>query len=166
MTDDASWPPPESHRLQPDHHPTPFSAAQIRDGWVLGRIVRSVMTRAGAEPFVHVTKNVGADDEGGTYEVWTETVDGTRLSEPEEGHSTWLELQGHASMPIDATTIEPMTVDVPMGRFEGCRYARTDGDRVDTFWFALSLPGAPVRIESRVGDNVVFSSTAVSEERP
>lgn len=31
-----SWMPAESHRLQPDHHPTPFSATQIRDGFVVG----------------------------------------------------------------------------------------------------------------------------------
>jgi hypothetical protein len=166
VADDASWLPPESHRLRPDHHPTPFSAAQIRDAWVLGRIVRSVMTRRGGDAVVRVTKNLAADDVGGTYEVWTESPDGRRLSEPEEGRSTWLELQRHASMPVDATTIEPMTVDVPMGRFAGVRYTRTDGDKVDTFWFALSLPGAPVRIESRVGGDVVFSSIAVSAEGP
>jgi hypothetical protein len=69
-------------------------------------------------------------------------------------------------MPLDATAIEPVTIDVPMGRFEGLRYTRTDGDNVDTFWFALSLPGAPVRIESRVAGDLVFSSVAISEEGP
>jgi len=166
LADDTSWLPPESHRLQPDHHPTPFSAAQIRDGFVLGRIFRSVVTRGRGDAVVRVTKNLARDDVGGTYEVWTESSDGTRLSEPEEGRSTWLELQRHASMPIDATTIEPVTIDVPMGRFDGVRYTRTHGDTVDTFWFALSLPGAPVRIESRAGGDLVFSSIAISEERP
>jgi hypothetical protein len=165
LAEDASWLPPESHRLQPDHHPTPFSAAQIRDAFVLGRVVRSVVTRRDGDAVVRATKNLAADDVGGTYEVWTESPDGTRLSEPEQGRSTWLELQRHASMPIDATTIEPTTIDIPMGRFEGVRYTRTEGDEVDTFWFALSLPGAPVRIESRVGGKVVFSSIAISEER-
>src|SRR4051812_22642337 len=62
LADDASWPPPESHRLQPDHHPTPFSAAQIHDAFVLGRIVRSVVTRRGGDAVVRVTKNLAADD--------------------------------------------------------------------------------------------------------
>jgi hypothetical protein len=158
--------PDESHRLRPDHHPTPFSAAEIRDAFVLGRIVRSLMTRGGGEPVVHVRKNLAADDEAGTYEVWTEAPDGTRQSEPEQGRSTWLDLQRHASMPADATTIEPLTFEVPMGRYEGLRYTRIDGAKTDTFWFAMSLPGAPVRIEYRVGDEVVFSSIAISEQRP
>src|SRR6185503_2727836 len=136
------------------------------DAWAIGRIVRSVMHRPGADDVVRVTRHLGAEETGGTYEVWTESPDGTRLSEPEEGRSTWLELQRHASMPMDATTIEPVTIDVPMGRFDGVRYTRTDGDTVDTFWFALSLPGAPVRIESRAGGDLVFSSIAISEERP
>jgi hypothetical protein len=158
--------PPESHRLQPDHHPTPFSAAQIRDGFEVGREVRSLMVRAGGEPYVFARRNLSADAESGVFEVWTETPDGERTSEPEQGASTFLELQGHASMPIETTTIEPVQIDVPMGRFDGLRYTRTDGDKVDTFWFALARPGAPVRIEFRVGDEVVFSSIALSEGLP
>lgn len=160
------WMPPESHRLQPDHHPTPFSAAQIRDGFVIGREVRSLIARAGAEPYVHVRKDLSVSDDAGTYQVWTETPAGDRISEPEEGSSTFLELQKHASMPVAATTIEPVEIEVPMGRFDGLRYTRAEGDKVDTFWFALGRPGAPVRIESRVGDELLFSSTAISERRP
>ena len=160
------WMPAESHRMQLDHHPTPFSASQIRDGFVVGREVRSLTVRAGAEPYVHVRRNMSADDESGVYEVWTETLEGDRISEPEEGSSTFLELQQHASMPVAATAIEPVEIDVPMGRFDGLRYTRVQGDMVDTFWFALARPGAPVRIESRVGGKVVFSSTAISERRP
>jgi len=160
------WMPAESHRMQPDHHPTPFSAAQIRDGFVVGREVRTLNVRAGAEPYVHVRRDMSADGDTGVYEVWTETPGGDRISEPEQASSTFLELQQHASMPVAATVIEPVEIDIPMGRFEGLRYTRVQGDMVDTFWFALALPGAPVRIESRVGDTVVFSSTAISERRP
>jgi hypothetical protein len=149
--------------MQPDHHPTPFSAGQIRDGFVVGREVRSLTLRAGAEPYVHVRKNLSMDDDAGVYEVWTETPEGHRTSEPEQGSSTFLELQQHASMPVAATVIEPVEIDVPMGRFDGLRYTRVQGDAVDTFLFALARPGAPVRIESRVGGTVVFSSTAISE---
>ena len=163
---DEPWIPPESHRLQPDHHPTPFSAAQIRDAHAVGREVRSLTVRAGAEPYIHVRRNVSADDDNGVFEVWTETPEGDRISEPEQASSTFLELQQHASMPIAATAIEPVEIDGPMGRFDGLRYTRVQGDMVDTFWFALARPGAPVRIESRVGGKVVFSSTAISERGP
>jgi hypothetical protein len=158
--------PDESHRLQPDHHPTPFSAAQIRDAFVVGREVRSLTVRAGAEPYVHVRRNLSADTETGVYEVWTETPEGERTSEPEQGGSAWLELQQHASMPAAATTIAPVEIEVPMGRFDGLRYTRVQDDAVDTFWFAMERPGAPVRIERRVAGELVFSSTTISERLP
>lgn len=160
------WMPAESHRMQPDHHPTPFSAAQIRDGFVVGRELRSLIVRTGGEPYVLARRNLSADGETGVYEAWTETPEGDRTSEPEQGSSTFLELQRHASMPVATTTIEPVEVDVPMGSFDGLRYTRVQSDAVDTFWFALARPGAPLRIESRVGGDLVFASTAISERQP
>lgn len=158
--------PPESNRLRPDHHPTPFSAAQIRDGFVVGRIVRSRVVTAGAGPVVRVRRHIRAEAEAGVYQFWEEGPDGEPLGEPEEAASNWLELQGHASMPVDATTIEPVTIDVPMGRFEGLLYTRVDRDTVDRFWFATERPGAPVRMEQRVKGELVYSSTAIEERNP
>ena len=158
--------PPESHRLRPDHHPTPFSADQIRDAFVPGRIVRSRVVMAGAEPSVRVREHLRAEAEAGVYRFWTEGPDGQPLDEPEEGASNWLELQGHASMPIDATTIEPVLIEVPMGTFDGLLYTRVDGDTVDRFWFATDRPGAPVRMEEHVGGELVYSSTAIEERNP
>jgi hypothetical protein len=155
----------DSHLLRPDHLPTPFSAAEIRAGFVPGREVRSVVIRQGAEPVVRVTHSVAADAEGGEYEVWTETRDGRRLTEPERGRSAWLELQGHASMPAASTTIEDVSIETPAGMFEGRRYTRVGDGSVDTFWFAMSRPGAPVRMESRVGDEVVFASEMIEERQ-
>ena len=157
--------PDESHRLEPDHHPTPFSAAQIRDGFVPGRIVRSLVV-AGGETSVRVRLHVRAEADAGVYRFWTEGPDGRPLDEPEEAASNWLELQGHASMPIALTTVEPVTIDIPMGRFEGLLYTRTDGDTVDRFWFATDRPGAPVRMEEHVDGQLVYSSTAIEELNP
>jgi hypothetical protein len=122
--------------------------------------------RAGVEPFVQVMRVVSAAADEGEWEVWTETPDGRRLTEPERGTSNFLELQGHASMAADATRIEEETIDIPAGRYECLRYTRVDGDTVDTFWFATSAPGAPMRLEQRVGGELVFSSTAIEDLRP
>lgn len=158
--------PDESHRLRPDHHPTPFSAAQIRDGFVPGRTVRSRVVMGGAEPIVRVRQDLRAEAEHGVYRMWTEGPDGTPIGEADEGASTWLELQGHASMPIEATTIEPVSIDIPMGRYDGLLYTRTDGDTVDRFWFATELPGAPVRMEEHVRGELVYSSVAIEARTP
>ena len=93
-------------------------------------------------------------------------MDGRRLTEPELGYATWLELQGHASMPATTTRIDDETIDIPAGRYECLRYTREDGDSVSTFWFARSEPGAPVRFERRVGGELVFSSTAIEHLGP
>jgi len=154
---------PDSHRLRPDHHPTPFTADEIRSNWIPGRSVRSLVVRPGVEPFVRVTLAVSAAEEGGDSDNWTETPDGRRLTEPERGYSRWLELQGHASMPADMTTIDEETIEIPAGRFDCLRYTRVDGDAVDTFWFAKTRPGAPVRFEKRLGGELVLSSTMIDE---
>jgi hypothetical protein len=151
----------DPYRLRADHQPTPFSAADIRAHSQPGRALRSLIVRPGAERHVRVWQVVSCDAEGGERDVWTETLDGERLTQPERSYSTWLELQGHASMPAASTTIAEETIDIPAGRFDCLRYTRVDGDEVDTFWFAKSEPGAPLRFEQRVRGELAFSSTAI-----
>ena len=96
----------------------------------------------------------------------TETPDGTRLTDPETGHSTWREFQGHASMPAGRTEVAEETIDIPAGRFDCLRYTRTEDDGVSVFWFAKAAPGMPLQFEQRVDGETVFSSTTLSDERP
>lgn len=117
-------------------------------------------------PYVHVTRFLTGDDEGSDQESWTETPDGTRLTDPSTSHSTWREFQGHASMPADRTEVVDETIDLPMGRFDCLRYTRTDEDGVSVFWFATTAPGMPLRFEQRVDGETVFSSTTLSDDRP
>jgi hypothetical protein len=153
----------DTHVLRPGDLPTPFTAAEIRSNWIPGRSVRSLVVRPGVEPFVRVTLAVSAEEDGGESDNWTETPDGRRLTETDRAYSSWLELQGHASMPAAITTIEEETIEISAGRFECLRYTRVDGDSVDTFWFAKSRPGAPVRFEKRLAGELVLSSTVIEE---
>jgi hypothetical protein len=50
-----------------------------------------------------------------------------------------------------------------MGPLDCLRYVVTDGDDVDTFWFARSLPGMPVRTERATGRRVVATTAILSE---
>jgi hypothetical protein len=151
----------DPHRLRPDHLPTPFSADEIRAGCPPGRTVRSLVVEAGAQPHIRITRFVSGDAEGAEQESWTETPDGLRLTEPQRRRSTWLDFQGHASMPAATTEIAEEEIDIPAGRFACLRYTRRDGDEVDTFWFATGAPGMPLKFEERVGGQLVFSSTAI-----
>lgn len=158
--------PGDPHVLRADHLPTPFTAAEIREGCPPGRTIRSLVVRAGADPVVSVNRFVAGDADGADGEHWTETPDGRQLTEPAADRSTWLELQGHASMPADATNIDEETIDIPAGRYDCLRYTRVDGDTVDTFWFARAAPGMPLRYEQRVNGELVYSLTVIEDLRP
>ena len=69
-------------------------------------------------------------------------------------------------MPADATRIDEETIDIPAGRYECLRYTRVIGDTIDTFWFAKSAPGMPLRFEQRVSGQLVLTSTAIEDCRP
>jgi hypothetical protein len=151
----------DPHRLRPDHHPTPFTADEIRVGCPPGRTVRSLVEEAGRDPYVQVTRFVSGDAEGAEQESWTETPDGVRLSDPARRRSTWLGFQGHASMPAATTDIADEEIDLPAGRFACLRYTRRDGETVSTFWFAKTAPGMPLKFEEREGGELVYRSTAL-----
>jgi hypothetical protein len=159
MTDDP-------HQFRPGDQPTPFSADEIRQGCPAGRTIRTLVVRAGEEPYVRVIRFLTGDETGADQEAWNETPDGTRLTETETGHSNWRELQGHASMPADRTTVTEEEIEIPAGRFACLRYTRTDENGVGDFWFAKSAPGMPLKFEKLVDGEVVFSSTTLSDERP
>lgn len=156
----------DPHVLNPDHLPTPFTAAEIREGCPPGRTVRSLVVEGDGEPYVHVTQFVSGDAESAEQDSWTETPDGRRLTEPRRRRSTFLDFQSHASMPAATTRIDEETISIAAGTYECLLYTRTDGDSIDTFWFAKRAPGMPLKFEERVGGKVVYASTAIDDRRP
>ena len=151
----------DPHVLHPDHLPTPFTADEIRVGCPPGRTVRALVVETGSEPYVQITRFVSGDAEGAEQESWTETPDGVRLTEPKRRRTAWLGFQGHASMPAATTDIAEEVIDIPAGRFDCLRYTRREGDTVNTFWFARSAPGMPLKFEERQAGELVYSSTAL-----
>jgi hypothetical protein len=158
--------PADPRVLDPDHLPTPFSADEIRVGCPPGRTIRVRVFELGQPPYVGVTKFVSGDAAGAEQESWRETPNGERLTEPRLVRSTWLELQGHASMPRATTTIDEETVDLPAGRYDCLRYTRREGDEETSFWFARSAPGMPLKLEERVKGELVYASEAIEDRRP
>ena len=153
----------DPHVLHPGHHPTPFTAAEIRDASRLGGTVRQVIEIEGAPTQTLVQHIVEIDGEGGTRYVYTLGANGEPV-DPGRSRATWLALQGHASMPTATTTIDEVALDTPMGRLDCLRYTRRDGDALDVFWFARSKPGMPVRIERVEDGRVVRRVTMISNE--
>jgi hypothetical protein len=155
----------DPHLLHADHLPTPFTADEIRAACPAGRFLRFRVERAGEATVIRVSHYVSNDLEGTVQESWAETPRGRRLGSPERERSTWLELQAHASFPAETTDRTEETIEIPAGRFACLRYTRKDPDGTWRFWFALDLPGQPVRYEHEA-DGAVVSSVTLLENRP
>ena len=154
----------DSHVLGVGNAPTPFSAAEIRDGCPAGRSIRLRVEPEDGVPFERGITFVEVDEEGAVQEVRLFDLAGRQLGEPDTHRSTWLELQQHASFPTNLTSVRATALDLPFGRFECMHYVVRTDDGADHFWFAHDLPGMPVRYESRRGAAVTSSTVMVSNE--
>lgn len=154
--------PPDSHRLQPDHLPTPFSAAQIRDACRVGRLIRIRTQTPGEAPTYREVRYRAADAQRATQAFTPTDADGQPIGPTVLRESTWLDLQGHASQPAEHTTLEETTLELSWGTEACWRYDRTDGAEETRFWFAQRLPGMPVVVESWVDGRLVERSEVLS----
>lgn len=154
--------PPENHRLQPDHAPTPFSAAQIRAGCPAGRTIRVRSERRDEPTTYRVIRFVDVDDDGALQEFRSTDADGRPIGDARRHRSSWLELQGHASKPAATTVIEELDLLLSFD-VEACwRYTVTGAEGVTIFWFAKRLPGMPVQVEEWIGDAQVGRTVVVA----
>jgi hypothetical protein len=154
----------DPHVLQPGHAPTPFTAAGIRQGCTRGRTVRLLVEPVGGEPFVRVIRFVECDEDGATQETLRLSVDGEAPGRPTPHRTSWVALQAHASYPDEQTDVAAETVQTPLGPLECLRYTVARGSSVDTFWFARTLPGMPVRPISRVDGRTTGTVTMIGNE--
>jgi hypothetical protein len=155
----------DDHQLRPDHLPTPFSAAEIRDATRPGHTLRLRLETPGEEPVLRVTRFVETDAEGAVQESQRFTLAGEPLGEKVRRRSSWLDFQEHASFPAAMTTRSEETIQLEFGRFDGLHYTAVDGDRVDHYWFALALPGMPVKTEDWEAGELRAAMTMI-EHRP
>ncbi len=158
--------PPESHRLQPDHLPTPFSAAQIREGCPPGRTIRLHEEVPGEAATYRLIRFTTADKESGVQELQATDENGAPIGELTLGTSSWLDLQRHASQPADATTVEEVVVALPFGDFDCWLYTVRRPDSELRFWFARDLPGMPVQIEEWVEGSLAGRTTMIANDQP
>jgi hypothetical protein len=121
---------------------------------------------AGEEAFVRSTRFVDCDEQGAAQERTLFSADGKPLGPVETYTTSWAELQAHASFPADRTVIGQESIETPMGPLDCLRYTVTDGEQVDTFWFATAKPGMPVRYTSHVDGQVTSVVTMIGDERP
>lgn len=128
----------------------PFTADQIRDNWVPGREIDIVRRTPDGETVYRWTV-VSADEQYAEirYEILDEQ--GQVTEEPEVERTAWTELRDHATFPAATATLEQTTRETSLGTLEGWLYTvpDEDGSTVRTYFFAKSLPGAPVYFSVR-----------------
>ncbi len=161
--------PPEKNRMKPDHAPTPFSAAEIREGCPNGRTTKYRIEMAGKPGVFQVSTFVNGDREATSFEAITLDMKGKQVGEKQTARAKWEELQAHASFPQAMTRISTESHTTPAGTFDCWLYVVTsekEGKKeVKRFWFAKSLPGPPICCEQTVNGNRVFRMTLVENTR-
>lgn len=176
-----SWPGPADRQLKPDHHPAPYTAAQIRAGCPDGRSSTYRLEIYGEEMLQRWRFDLG-DAEGVTWTAQRLKPDGTPEGEPRAQRHEWVSLQAHASFLAAETQVRDETIETPVGTFACMRYTVTrskvvmgevDGKTVNTpsvsvtdSWFAYALPGPPVKQEEHVDGRLVSSMELVEHEMP
>ena len=137
MTDDP-------YVLSPGTLPTPFSARDLREGLPEGTVI--VLDLDGPQGTARQFNTFADADEAGA--TWSTFSDG---AEPASERVTWLELQGHASFDAASATRVRETISHPLGELDCWRYEVGTPRDGSVFWFDISRPGMPVRMERREG---------------
>jgi len=139
--------------------PTPFTAAQIRDAWQPGLVLRFENSGADQETTIAVWTVVSQSETEGTTHFSTFQADGTTPMEAAaQSTSTWEELQNHASFPASHAMRQAVPLDTAMGAMPGVRYTVEDPEEPGTtqiFEFADAFPGPPVLHQVKADDQVV-----------
>ncbi len=147
--------------------PTPFTAEEIRAEWIGG--FELVMRRdSPAGESLERWRVVDADDLGVEIEFSPIGAHGEPLGEPRVQRTTWEELRDHARFPVDRASRTWIVQTTPLGDLEGWLYSvnEPEGDTVAVYFFAQSLPGAPVHLRVVSGDETVLELAQLERFRP
>ena len=146
---------------------TPFTADEIREEWAEGLEITVRRWTASAEAFEQWTV-VAADDAGVDIAAQSVDAEGAPLGAPAARHSTWVELRDHAAFPAHLAVRERTLRETALGRFEGWLYTIDDPstDGVTEYFFAESLPGAPLQVRVLRDGEVVEIFEQVERSRP
>lgn len=148
----------------------PFAAQAIRDATPAGRTYVFRFEEDGAQRFERwVFERV--DERGFTSTSTPVDEDGQPTGPVERAEGTWDELESHAHFPAARTTITNAQLTIPLGAFRCRLYTVTSEDEqgrevVSRYWFAVDLPGAPVRMVREVDGEPVLTMMIVAHEPP
>jgi hypothetical protein len=109
---------------------------------------------------------VEVDEESATQEARNYGPDGSALGEPARSVETWHGFQSHASFPLTGTTIVNEPLETALGHLSCVRYTVVNGTTIDIYWFALDLPGMPVRVENHADGSLLSIMEMIENVMP
>lgn len=128
-------PPPEPAVKKGPVYPAPFTWEEIRAATKSGRTYRYRVEVSGKPVRERVVTFVKVDDDG--CEIFAGGENPKRMG--------WPTLQKHSEFPQDRVTTREETVKLPGGKFDCMVYeVRGNDGETTTYYFARTLPGAPV----------------------
>ncbi len=124
--------------------PTPYTAEQIRDSYVLGlRVVTRFTTPQGVKLFVSEVVEWSADGMSITDQPLDD--DGAPVGDAMRVKTTWPEVRDHAKFPAGSARREREERQTPLGKAEGWVYRVTGDNGVESeYFFADAWPGPPI----------------------
>ncbi len=130
--------------VRPTHAPPPFTADQLRAGFVHDR-TWTFRVEGGTAP-IRVMRYLSATDAG--VMVWNQEEDGLGgpVGEPKVSEATWAEFAGQATWNAEITTITEVVLTTPAGTYPCLLYTVSTPVGVTRAWFAKDIPGPPVRV--------------------
>lgn len=145
--------------LGEDMAPTPFTAEEIRLGCPPGRVMMIATEQPGQPTTRREIRFVGGDADTATQRFTAVDEDGEPIGESDLRTTSWKDLQAHASFPARMTAITREVLHTDLGTLDCLRYEVDRGEETDTFWFAESLPGMPVRFTRNEQGRLVTTTT-------
>ncbi len=149
-----------------DNLAPPFTAEQIRAEWTPGLTIVFSFVFPDRQEWQRWTV-VEADDERALIQYLPLDDQGQPTGPPDHSPSRWTELRDHALFPAAGAQRERVSRETILGPLEGWLYEVQDSEAgtMSRFFFADELPGAPIWMETRSGEDVLLTLNQVARQR-
>lgn len=162
-------PAPPEVAAAPELLPAPFDAAALQAGLPVGTVLDYRLTLAGLTPSEERWEIVAATDAGVTIRTTALDAGGAPIGPGSEEPHTWTELESHASFPAAFTVVQESELRSPLGVLPVRIYVvEPPGDeaKADIYYFAPSMPGPPVKMETEADGEIVFTMEMIRRTLP
>lgn len=156
--------PDESNRMQDGHFPTPFSAKELKSHCPVGRTSTYQIIQSGKPTVFQTVEFTPRPEDKATFRQVLKTAAGDMIGEAVLAEATWEQLQSHASFESERTAVTEEWHTIEAGKFACYRYTVQGKEGVvSEFWFAKNLPGPPVHMVQKRGDEILMEMILMSD---